>query len=99
MFLSQLPALSSSEATIKRFSSEHVLIFLKALTTIRSLPNQSTHTDVALWTYFLLHLIGGHFALPLLLLLSWARESVGRNIVFHNFIITWILYSISFCLL
>jgi hypothetical protein len=31
---------------------------------------------------FLLHLIGGHLALPILLLLSWARESVGRNIVF-----------------
>ncbi len=94
-----LPALSSSEAIFTRFSSELMLILLKALTTIRSLPNESIHTDLALWTFFLLHLIGGHFALPLLLLLSWARESVGRNVVFHNFIITWILYSISYCLL
>jgi hypothetical protein len=57
------------------------------------------HTNTTLWAFFLLHLIGGHLALPTLLLIAWARESVGRNLVFYNFVFTWILYSATFCLL
>lgn len=52
-----------------------------------------------LWAFFALHVIGGHFFMPLLLILSLLKRNLSRNYVFHNFCITWIIYSITFCLL
>ncbi|PVF96096.1 hypothetical protein CPB86DRAFT_787385 [Serendipita vermifera] len=67
---------------------------MAATTTTSGYP----HTGL-LWAFFTLHVIGGHFLMPVLFILTTLRKTVNRNYVFLNFCFTWIVYSITFCLL
>jgi len=58
-------------------------------------PNLAGLTPV----YFALHLAGGHVGLPILVLTFLLSKEVQRHPVIINFCITWMIYSISFCLL
>ncbi|KAL4263414.1 hypothetical protein AB1N83_005869 [Pleurotus pulmonarius] len=48
--------------------------------------------------FFALHLAGGHIGLPILLLTFIFAKNVVRHPTLLNFCITWIIYSISYCI-
>lgn len=49
--------------------------------------------------YFALHIVGGHIGLPILVLTFIISKRAKRSITVINFCITWILFSVSYCLL
>lgn len=49
--------------------------------------------------FFGLHIVGGHVGLPILVLTFLFSKKVSRHPTIVNFCVTWILYSVSFCLL
>ncbi|KAH9932408.1 hypothetical protein B0H21DRAFT_760604 [Amylocystis lapponica] len=58
-------------------------------------PNLRSLTPV----YFALHLVGGHIGLPFLVCTFLVSKSIHRHPTIINFCITWIIYSIIYCLL
>ncbi|KDQ31074.1 hypothetical protein PLEOSDRAFT_1111659 [Pleurotus ostreatus PC15] len=48
--------------------------------------------------FFALHLAGGHIGLPILLLTFIFAKNVVRHPTLLNFCITWIIFSISYCI-
>ncbi|KII94091.1 hypothetical protein PLICRDRAFT_50077 [Plicaturopsis crispa FD-325 SS-3] len=48
--------------------------------------------------FLALHLIGGHIGLPILVLTFLFAKNVSRHPTLINFCVTWIVYSITYCL-
>jgi hypothetical protein len=49
--------------------------------------------------YLVLHIIGGQVGLPIMVLTFLLCKNVSRHPTLVNFCITWIVYSVSYCLL
>ncbi|KZT02443.1 uncharacterized protein LAESUDRAFT_815296 [Laetiporus sulphureus 93-53] len=49
--------------------------------------------------FFTLHIVGGHVGLPMLVCTFFASKTTRSNPIIINFCVTWVIYSISFCLL
>ncbi|KAI0686500.1 hypothetical protein BC835DRAFT_454008 [Cytidiella melzeri] len=59
----------------------------------------STPSFGATVVYFFLQIFGGHFGIPIILLTLLARKEVRRHPLVVNFLVSWVVYTTSFCLL
>ena len=57
-----------------------------------------TGTGSLMATYVGLHIAGGHVGMPVLVLLFLCSKRIQRPVTVINFCITWILFSMSYCL-
>lgn len=49
--------------------------------------------------YFFLQIFGGHLGIPVILLTFFLKKDLRKHPLLINFLVTWVLYSSSFCLL
>jgi hypothetical protein len=50
-------------------------------------------------TFFCLQILGGHIGIPIILITLVLNKGVRRHSLVVNFLVTWIVYTSSFCLL
>lgn len=53
----------------------------------------------AIVIFFVFQIIGGHLGVPIVLLTLIFRKGMKRHPMLINFLVTWIIYSTSFCIL
>jgi len=58
-----------------------------------------TYKKAVLAIFFLLQILGGHVGVPIILGTFVVVKSIRRHPLLINFLITWVLYATSFCLL
>lgn len=51
------------------------------------------------WLFVALQLAGGQVGMPIIILTYFLNKNVKRHPVLVNFWFTWMLYSVSYCLL
>lgn len=49
--------------------------------------------------FFVFQIVGGHLGVPVILLTLIFRKGMKRHPMLINFLVTWVIYSTSFCIL